>query len=233
MKKSLNKCWFQAGLACLILTASTGVGYAQYQFTFDTTAQGFSGNAFPPSRSAMAITWSAANQSPLSGSGGGIQGAGLLGGANTWTMAQNYNNNSTNVTAANAFKFDLKVDSSTPLDTLNAYGNARIWFQWGVGSAGDNSGNSVPYDLPLIVDNNWHTYVISAQTLVGTPNFSAFTFLHTTSIGLADSNYGATPVTVTADWDNIAFVPEPSSLLMLIGGLGALGLRTYRKGLSR
>jgi len=218
------------GMASLLM--SCAVGYSQPLWTFDTSASPFSGNA-AGDHTAMNLTWSAAFQSPLSGAGGGVQGVGTLGpnaGVDNWTRAQTYIGASYDASSFQGFTFDLRIDSTTPKNSTGQLPYAVIWFQWGITGPGDNSGNNVPYWLQVNQDNDWHTYTIPAQDLVGTPTFSAY--MHTISFGLGDTHYTAS-TTVTAEWDNLGFaqpVPEPGSLLL--AGLGALALglgRVYRR----
>lgn len=237
----MNKKVPTTSLACMAsLLVSAVVGYGQPIWTFDTSASPFSGNS-AGDHTAMNLTWNASFQSLLSGSGGGIQGAGTLGptaGVDQWTRAQTYIGASYDASSFQTFTFDLQIDSSTPKDGQGQYPQAVLWFQWGVGSAGDNSGNNVPYNLSLIQDNDWHTYTVAASALDTSGNgqtFSDWSFLHTISFGFGDTAYGAL-TTVTANWDNLGFaqpVPEPNSLIL--GGLGALlfGLVSIHRRLRR
>ncbi|MGD0746002.1 MAG: PEP-CTERM sorting domain-containing protein [Verrucomicrobiota bacterium] len=234
MKTSLNKRWLQTGVACAIITAGAMVGYGQPAFwTFDTSTGGLNSNS-ATDHTGMTTTWGSAYQSTISGSLGGIQGVGVLGptlNSNQWTRAQNYNNSTVDVSWAYVFTFDAKVEASTPTEPSGAYPQAILWFQWSTtGTSGNNSGNNAPYMITLATDNNWHTYTMTATQLLGTGYFGAFNALHTISFGLNDSaSPYASPTTVTVDWDNLGFVPEPSSLALLGIGAVTLGLTAFQR----
>jgi hypothetical protein len=210
-------------------------------YTFDTGTQGYSAEGSP----GMAVTYSAAYQSPLSnpsGVAGGILGTATLGPGSTgnWQRADSYiyPPPGVNVSQYTEFTFDYMMPTTEPLDSSGNAPSIVIWWQWGSTASGDNGDDNVPYwYTATVADGNWHTVTLTPAQLdpagspgVGTANGTSFNnlvYLNAPTIGLGDSSYAAaTAVSVNLDNEGwIDPVPEPATLALCgIGGLMSLFL---------
>lgn len=250
-----------------VYNSSLPAGWTQAMlWTFDASYDGWGGDAYlPGGLSAFAPNaWSAAQQSPQYNPSffgtGGVNMSGALGPtaagpttAATWSRGHPGYNGSGIFNAAgqdpanyNAFVFDYNVSANTPLDGNGQLPTFTVWFQFGVGTDAttgnpNNNGGTVPLQVAMTADGNWHTMVIPSidfQISDGSGNYTEPTFadqnlrwLHDMTIGVSDSSYAAN-VTINSLIDNVGFaevVPEPASVALLGMGLAALGLTVRRK----
>jgi len=245
------------GFAALLVVAGAATSFGQPTLylntgtptqlelsTFDTgnlnPYVGGSGSyGWGPNDGAGATLGSGLQQSSISspsGANGAMQFTATLSSSDNWERASQYDSPGWSAAGYQYFTFDYKLPTSTPLDSSGGTPDIVIWLQFGSNSTPDNNDSSTaPYWVPnIIADGSWHNVLLTPAQMDasgGTPgdgvDFNNLQWIHTTTIGFGDSNYGAT-TSLSAYFDNIGFIgqiPEPATLALCgLGGLMGLSL---------
>ncbi|MGD0744386.1 MAG: PEP-CTERM sorting domain-containing protein [Verrucomicrobiota bacterium] len=227
MKSSLNKHWFQAGLACLLATATAG--YAQsLVFTFnsasDISGWGDGGQNITVSKSFVS------NDTPSgqSLSTGSMMVSGTYDSTHSWGVIQLYFSAPQNLTSYTDFVFDYKVIGGGP-DIYNHVDDLQ-WMIMDNGYGWDQHGDYWVSSTPT----GWqHGDFLMSSFPSGHSIDSAKGII----LSLWDGYYSSSTSTVQIELCNIGFtggsVPEPSSLALVGCGALAFGLiARFRKKIS-
>jgi hypothetical protein len=227
MKISLNKRWFQAGLAGLILTASAGVSYGDIVYTFNSSADT---TPWINGGQAVAVTPSFVADAPpyQSLSTGSLGWTGTFGPASTAQFGGlKLTFPSVNLTSYTDFQFDVKVLNNS----FDRWGQIQS-LQPVLGIGPTDSWNQSSYQPQLTAysaDNGWQHFDIPLIFF----SSGSLSDVRQILFNVYDGNYLA-PTSMQLAFDNISFttVPEPSSWLLFAFGVVALGFTTcYRRKL--
>ena len=175
LKIPLKKRWFQAGLACLILTGSAGVSYGQitnWVSIFNSsadTAPWVHIDGVPNTVSFLA------GDAPAGGpSTGCMVLRSTFSPSAQWTVIV-INVGHLNVTNCTALELDVKVDPSSAFDT---WGSACRGFEVGIkyNSSGYKMTSGVTID-PASANNGWRHIVVPADQLAYSTNWGNINYV--------------------------------------------------------
>jgi hypothetical protein len=224
MKTSLNKRWFQAGLAGLILTASAGVSYGDIVYTFNSSADT---TPWINGGQSVAVSSSFVADAPPYQS----LSAGSLGWTGTFTPSLNFASlqltfPSVDLSGYTDFQFDVKVLNNS-FDRWGQIQSVQPTLGIGPSMSWDTSAYQ-PQLVAVSANNGWQHIDIPMAFFAG-----PLTDVRRILLNVYDGNY-LSATSMQLAFDNISFttVPEPSSWVLVAFGVVALGFTTcYRRKL--
>jgi hypothetical protein len=224
MKTSLNKRWFQAGLAGLILTASAGVSYGDIVYTFNSSADT---TPWVNGGQSVAVTSSYNADAPAYQS----ISAGSLGWTGTFSPSATFASlqltfPSVDVSGYSDFQFDVKVLNNS----FDRWGQIQsVQPTLGIGPSMSWDTSAYQPQLVTVSANNGWQHIDIPMAFFAAP----LTDVRRILLNVYDGNY-LSATSMQLEFANIEFttVPEPSSWVLFAFGAVALGLTTcYRRKL--